>query len=356
MPSVASQLALGGLNKKAVSAEPQIVNLIRVPGVHQVLLQVRVAELNRTALREIGADVLGVNPNTGDIMGTNIAGTTVSAASVLGVGGLVSSAASEAVQTLPGGATAFGIFPSGNLEIMLHALRQNSLLSIMAEPNLVAINGQKASSLAGGQFPVPVAQYSGPGASTVTIEWKDFGVLLNFVPYVLEDKTIRMTVAPEVSLIDETIGVQLYQGGTITPGLNTRRAATTVEMRQGQTLAIAGLLQVQLDATTNRIPGLGDLPYIGPLFSNNSHKRIEKELLVLVTPYLASPMNSNQVPSLPGADIKDPTDWEMYLKGQIIGRSDRDRPSTSDWDDPLRIKRQINLERNCFSGPVGFSQ
>ena len=127
-------------------------------------------------------------------------------------------------------------------------------------------------------------------------------------------------------------------------------------LRQGQTLAIAGLLLVTIDASTNRIPGLGDLPYIGPLFSNTSHKRAEKELLVLVTPYLVAPMEPGQVPGLPGADVKDPTDLEFYLKNRIEGRRSANYRSTAKWDMPLQCKREIRLEKNNVSGPVGFSQ
>src|SRR5208283_116435 len=168
---------------------------VRVPGAQQVMLQVRVAELDRTAMRQIGADMLGVNPSTGNIYGTNIAGSTITASGLLGLGGLTSAASGAAGPNT----TAFGIFPSSNFEILIRALRQNSLLTIMAEPNLVAMNGMQASFLAGGQFPVPVTQGGTGSANTVTVEWKSFGVLLNFTPYVLADESIRLSVNPEVS-------------------------------------------------------------------------------------------------------------------------------------------------------------
>jgi pilus assembly protein CpaC len=320
------------------SVKPQIINLIRVPGVHQVLLQVRVAELNRTALRQIGADIFGVDPKSGTLFGTNIAGSTATAASVLGLGGLTGSVnAGNGAST-----TAFGIFPSANFAIMLRALRDNSLLSILAEPNLIALDGHRASFLAGGQFPVPVPQGGGGVVNNVTIEFKNFGVQLDFTPHVLDDDTVRLAVTSEVSSIDFTLGTTLVVGGSPVPGLNTRVATTTVELREGQTLAIAGLLQVEIDAETARIPGLGDLPIIGPLFSNTSHKRIEKELVLMVTPHLVAPMNQGQVPPTPGCDLLDPNDLEFYLLNRIEGRG--------------RHEDRAALERRRVSGPVGFSQ
>jgi pilus assembly protein CpaC len=342
----------GPSQTKGSFAPPQIINLIRVPGIHQVLLKVKIAELNRTGLREIGADVLGVDPDTGNIFGTQIGGATVSAMAALGLGGLAGSAASETGSNT----TAFGIFPSGDFEILLRALRRNQLVKILAEPNLMAMSGYQASFLAGGQFPVPVPQSGGGASNNVTIEWKDFGVQLNFVPYVLDQRAIRLSVTPEVSTIDEALGTTLVAGGLPVPGLNTRRAETTVELRQGQTLAIAGLLQVEIDGQTSRIPGLGDLPYIGPLFSNTTHRRQEKELLVLVTPYLVSPMEACEVPPAPGDEIQDPNDLEFYLLNRIEGRTGRYFRSTTHWDDPFNCVRTMNLEQGFVSGPVGFSE
>jgi len=311
---------------------PQIINLIRVPGVQQVMLQVRIAELDRTATREVGADLLFVDPSSGNILGTSIAGAAVSALGSAGLGGLVGTAtAANGSNT-----TGFGIFPSGDWQALLRVLRENDLLTILAEPNLVAMSGHRASFLAGGQFPVPVPQSTGSLTNNVTVEFKDFGVQLDFVPYVLDDETIRLSVVPEVSTIDFQLGTTLVSGGDPVPGLNTRRTSTTVEMKQGQTLAIAGLLDVSIDGQTSRIPGLGDLPYIGTMFSNTDHKRTEKELLVMVTPFLVQPMSPEQVPPMPGSEIKDPNDHEFYLMNRIESRVGRDFRSTVRWDDRFR--------------------
>ncbi|MCE9546750.1 MAG: pilus assembly protein N-terminal domain-containing protein [Planctomycetia bacterium] len=329
---------------------PQVINLLRVPGPQQVMLQVRVAELNRTGLREIGADLGYINPRTGTILGTQISNANVSALATLTGGALTGAAA----MTNSPKTTAFGIFPSADFDIFLRALRENTLLTVLAEPNLVAMNGHRASFLAGGQFPVPVPQGAGGVTNNVTIEFKDFGVQLDFVPVILEDGAIRLEVTPEVSSIDFALGTTLVQGGSPVPGLNTRKATTTVEIREGETLAIAGLLQVQIDAKTDRIPGLGDLPYIGPMFSNTSHKRQEKELLILVSPQLVSSIPSDQVGPSPGMDVLDPNNLEFYLMNRIEGRTGRDYRSTTTWDDCQAW--MLRLEHSNACGPVGFSE
>lgn len=346
-------------------APPRIINLIRIPGSQQVLLKVRVAELNRTALRQIGANFLGIDPSTGAIVGSQIAGTDT-ALGRIGTVTATSTAAAVAPRSLIGGAalptngtqtTVFGIFQDANFEFTLNALRRNSFLKILAEPNLVALSGFPAGFLAGGEFPVPVPQVSAAGvAPTITVRFREFGVRLNFVPYVLDDEVIRLSVAPEVSQIDFAISTTLVAGGTPVPGLNTRKAQTTVELRQGQTLAIAGLLQLSLDGTLNRIPGLGDLPILGPFFSNTTGQRVEKELVVLVTPYLIEPMNPGQVPPGPGDEVKEPNDLEFYFLDRIEGRTGVDFRSTTAWDDPLHLVPLLNLEKKYVHGPAGFSE
>jgi pilus assembly protein CpaC len=343
---------------RATIPEPTIINLIRVPGSQQVLLKVRVAELNRTALREIGADLAWVDPNSGQLIGTQIGGATVHASGIVGpLGGLLTNrdATRTFFDTSPN-TTVFGIFEGANFEILLRALRRNSLLKILAEPNLVALNGHEANFLAGGEFPVPIPQTTTGGAGTsVTVTFKEFGVRLGFIPTILDGDVIRLTVDPEVSSIDFAIGTVIVPGGTPVPGLNTRRAHTTVELRQGETLAIAGLLQLTLDAQTNRIPGLGDLPVLGPFFSNTTSNRIEKELLVLVTPYLAEAMKDDQVPPTPGDEVKAPNDLEFYLLNRIEGRTGVDARATTNYDDPFHLLRHfMQLEDRHVVGPHGF--
>jgi pilus assembly protein CpaC len=366
-PSVLASPELGGpLQVTGAIAPSRIINLLRVPGSQQVMLKVRVAELNRTALRAIGSNFLGVDPRKGTIVGSQIAGSVTAQGTVLPAvsrfdrsQGFLQSSANAAISplTTTGGTTVFGIFRDGNFMFTLDALRRNSLLKILAEPNLVAFNGQQASFLAGGEFPVPVPQVGVGGvAPTITVRFKEFGVRLGFVPYILDGDRIRLTVAPEVSQIDFSIAVTLVQGGSPVPGLNSRKALTTVELEQGETLAIAGLLQLQMDGTTQRIPGLGDLPVIGPFFSNTTGGRQEKELVVLVTPYLVEPMNHDQVPPTPGDEVKEPNDLELYFLNRIEGRTGKDFRSTTKWDDVYHLRDLLKLEKKYIQGPVGFSE
>lgn len=339
---------------QATIAEPRVINLIRVPGPKQVLLKVRVAELNRTAFRQIGSDLLAVDTGSGAVLGTQIGGANSTA-----VADITKRTLTGFAQTVLGGSTtAFGIFEQGDFAIFLSALRRNSVLKVLAEPNVVAMNGHAANFLAGGEFPVPVPQVSGNGlAPTITVQFKEFGVRLGFLPTILDGEVIRLAVDPEVSTIDRAIGTVLVPGGSVVPGLNTRKVHTVVEMREGQTLAIAGLLQLTLDGTTQRIPGLGDLPVLGPFFSNTTNERVEKELIVLVTPYLVEPMRQDQVPPSPGDEVKTPNDLEFYLLNRIEGRTGHDWRSTTEYDNRLPIVRcLLRLDSAHVRGPHGYCE
>jgi pilus assembly protein CpaC len=344
---------LQGGNTVATTSETHVINLIRVPGTQQVLLKVRVAELNRTAMRQIGADFLVFDKSSPFVVGTSLGNSSISASGILnGNSFLVNGTGS----TIPGLTTTFGIFNHADFEYFLSALRRNSLLKILAEPNLVAMNGQRANFLAGGQFFIPTAQTSiGSVAGGVTATPVDFGVRLEFLAHILDGDMIRLTVDPSVSQPDFTVATTLVAGGSPVPGLNKRSAHTTVEMRQGQTLAIAGLLSLTLDGSTSRIPGLGDLPILGPFFSNTSGSRTEKELIVLVTPYLVEPMNPDQVPPSPGDEVKEPNDLEFYLLNRIEGRTGEDFRSTVQYDDALHVLRcLLRLHQQNVRGPQGY--
>jgi pilus assembly protein CpaC len=327
---------------------PVVINLIRVPGPGQVLLRVQVAELNRTAARTLGTSLLfqGDNFAVGSTPGPTIplvqtttatTGATTTTGTLGGLLGLIN----PLIAGTP--STVFGIFDGGGANAFVTALRRNQVLKILAEPNLVAMNGEQATFLSGGEFPVPVPQPSAAGVGLVTIQYKTFGVSLSFVPFIMDDETIRLSVAPEVSSIDFTTGVVIQ--GTSVPGINTRRTSTVVEMRQNQTLAISGILQVTLDGTANRIPGLGDLPYIGALFRNTTTQTVEKELIILVTPYLVQPMEAEQVPVRPGDEIIDPDDCEFFWKGRIEGRECSGYRATLGWDHVEDETQELPLQR-----------
>ncbi|OJW18902.1 MAG: hypothetical protein BGO49_17795 [Planctomycetales bacterium 71-10] len=337
----------------------QVINLIRVPTSQQVLLKVRVAELNRTAFRQIGADFLASIPEFGSLFGTQIGGSAYAPGQV---GRTTFNPDLQNVDArdiaMAAGSTLFGTFSGARFNTVITALRRNNLLKILAEPNLVTLNGHQANFLAGGQFPVPVNSGlgGGVGGGNVQVEFKDFGVRLAFLPIVEDGETIRLTVDPEVSSIDFSLGTTLVPGGSPVPGLNVRRSHTTVELRQGETLAIAGLMQLSLDGETERIPGLGDLPYIGAFFSNTTSNRIEKELVVLVTPYLVEPMKPGQVPPTPGDEVDQPNDLEFFFMNRIEGRTGVDARATTMYDDPLHLVRPALVERKYMNGPVGFSK
>lgn len=337
----------------------QVINLIRVPTSQQVLLKVRVAELNRTAFRQIGADFLASIPEFGSLFGTQIGGSSFAPGQI---GRTTFNPNLQRVDArdmaMAAGSTLFGTFSGARFNTVITALRRNNLLKILAEPNLVTLNGHQANFLAGGQFPVPVNSGlgGGVGGGNVQVEFKDFGVRLAFLPIVEDGETIRLTVDPEVSSIDFSLGTTLVPGGSPVPGLNVRRSHTTVELRQGETLAIAGLMQLSLDGETERIPGLGDLPYIGAFFSNTTSNRIEKELVVLVTPYLVEPMKPGQVPPSPGDEVDQPNDLEFFFMNRIEGRTGVDARATTMYDDPLHLVRPALVERKYMNGPVGFSK
>ncbi len=323
----------------------QIINLIRVPGPQQVMLKVKVAELDRTALRRLGTSWLAKDGNyaIGQTLGPPLA---FAGAAGGGGGGTGIGSGGDLLQMLAPGVgqgTAFGVFDGGKTAFLIDALRQNQVLSVLAEPTLVALHGEEATFLAGGEFPVPVPQPGG-GQSLVTIQFKQFGVSLNFKPYILDDETIRLSVAPEVSSIDFSTGVVF--NGTVVPGVQTRNASTVVELAQGQTLAIAGILQTQMDGTTRRIPFLGDLPYIGTMFRSSSHQKIEKELIVLVTPHLVESMKPEQVPAVAGDCIQEPNDHEFYMQGRLESREPRPYRSTAAWDDPVGVSRIRKVKKS----------
>ena len=368
------------LATQATLAPPQVINLIRVPGPQQVMLRVQVAELNRTALRELGVSFLsqgddggGFGQNVGGLLpfgsgggGTSRGGpsATVGPGTSTGSGGAGGGGTGDGgasvgplstTNLLTAGTPLFGLFDGGDFAFYMNALRRNDIFKVLAEPNLVAMQGQEASFLAGGEFPVPVPQATGAGGAVITVEYREFGVGLSFVPFIINGDRVRLSVAPEVSSLDFSQGISL-QGFSI-PSLNKRRTSTVVELGHGQTLAISGLLQLEMNGTTSRIPGLGDLPYIGAFFRSNSLQRSEKELVILVTPYLIAPMDSDQVPPLPGDGVHEANDREFYLLGHLESLyGHRSYRSTAAWADPLGVEQFLNVQKHYVRGPNGYSQ
>jgi pilus assembly protein CpaC len=286
---------------QATSSKAQLVNLLQLPGgagSQQVLLQVRFAEVSRRALLELGASLFTSPTGIGNTLGRT---TTQQFAAPMfenlewtksgGFGGEVTSASGEF--TFSDMLNLFLFSQKYDLGAMIRALRGRGLFQSLAEPNLIAYNGQEASFLAGGEIPVPVVQGT---TNAVTVDWKEFGIRLNFRPTVAGD-TIRLWVRPEVSTLDFPSGI-LLQGFRI-PALSTRRAETEVELRDGQSFAIAGLLNNLSQDDANQVPGLSRLPIIGHLFRSKAERAEQTELLVIVTPQLVRPLNPDEVPPLP---------------------------------------------------------
>jgi pilus assembly protein CpaC len=294
----------------------KVLNFMEISGGQQVQLQVKIAEVDRTASSELGV-------NLGFTDGVGFGGTNIGPSPFATSGGILGEALTPSGLGTAGqgGATEFGHFGIGKtaVDVFVDALRQNNLARVLAEPNLIAISGQNASFLAGGSFPYPVAQASG-GGTTTTIQFQNYGVTLNFVPIVLGNGRIRLKVAPEVSQLDFAHEVQ--SAGTEVPGLTIRQVETTVEMNEGQTFAIAGLLQNNQSGSKQVTPLLGELPVIGSLFRSVKYQRNETELVVLVTPRLVEAMNPDQVPAAPGEHWRDPSENDLFLNRDIGGEVD----------------------------------
>ncbi len=254
----------------------EVINRLSVTAPNQVNLRVRIAEVDRTVVRQLGID-------------WNVAGNIGSIAVGVVTGGFPAAAA--AFNGLAqNGAAYHNHLTSGNWDVnnFIDAMATEGLVTLLAEPNLTALSGETASFLAGGEFPVPVPQASN-GGSVITIEFKNFGVGLSFTPTLLAGNRISMRVQPEVSALDFTNKVTI--DNQVVPGLTVRRANTTVELASGQSFAIAGLIQNNGQVSSNNTPGLGDIPILGELFRSNKFQRSETELVIIVTPYLVSPVN-----------------------------------------------------------------
>jgi pilus assembly protein CpaC len=277
---VAQETAVSLALPFAGGKKEKVVNLLHVGGVQQVMLEVRVAEISRSVLDRLGINAV-VLTRSGEF-GVSLLNRL---ADFSNIGGILAPGIGNNVTALA------GIAGSGAFwTLFIDALKQQGLGRLLAEPNLVTTSGQEANFLAGGEFPVPVPQSGVGGGATVTIEWKKFGVGLNFTPTVLDGGKISMRVNPEVSELDPTTGV-VINNFTI-PGLRVRRMSTNVEVKDGQTFAIGGLLSDTHRDVINKFPLLGDIPILGALFRSSTYQKNESELVVLVIPHLVKPMPS----------------------------------------------------------------
>jgi pilus assembly protein CpaC len=276
----------------------------------QILLKVRFAQVDRTKL-----DQLGINLFSSHIKAIGSTGTQQFPGPTFG-GSTVDPVTGVRTTTFNIGNTLnlFFIRPDIGLGATIQDLQQRNILQILAEPDLLAANGEAAKFLAGGELPYPVVSGSGTGNQTVTVQFKPFGVKLEFTGFIEDDDTIRLKVFPEVSSLDFTNAVTI--SGFVLPAIATRHAETVVELRNGQSFGIAGLLDQRTTAQFSKVPGIGDIPILGLLFRSKSVSKINSELVVIVTPYIVDPASGQgapaEVPKMPSAPL-DPKQFDKKI-------------------------------------------
>ena len=279
---------------------PKVINNIRVGDNQQVQLHVQVMEVSRSKLRRLGIDwnIFGVDAFVGQSVSGLLAETMINTGQALGTGGST---------------ITFGVADATNqFFAAIDALRQHDLVKILAEPVLTTVSGRPASFNAGGEFPILIPQ----GLGTVAIEYKTFGTRVDFVPIVLGNGNIRLEVRPQVSEVDNARGVDI--NGTRVPGLRSRWVDTACEMRAGQTLALAGLIQNRVETQNRGLPVLADIPWVGSLFRSTEDLQNEIELLVLVRPEFVAPMEPHEVPMFgPGEQTTSPSYKELMMRGYM---------------------------------------
>lgn len=298
----------------------KVANLIRVTGNQQVQLEVKFAEVSRKGLREIGFNFFTKDAAGRFVGGMSNSGTDPS--NFLAIPGTGAGARPGIYPRSPSGG--FSLFFSGlpnfPFSSMLSLLESTGMAKLLAEPTLVALSGQEARFLAGGEFPIPMS--TGLGATAV--QWKKFGIMLSFTPTVVGDGLLNLKLATEVSDVDASRSVTI--GGFSIPGVTSRQSETTVRLADGQSFAIAGLMSSRMRQQIDKIPLLGDLPILGALFRSIEYSRDESELLVVVTAHLARPLAPHEVPRLPTEDeMNDPNDFELFL----LGSQGSERKNTS---------------------------
>jgi len=310
--SVANDKTAAQVQSVVEAANFKVVNMLSSPvsNATQIELQVRVAEVNRNKLRDYGSSFLSGPPGgTGGYWNSGNGPSTL--------GDSTTSPAGAILDTIIQPALNLFIFNRQiNTGAMLRVLRQEGAFRELAEPNLIAMNGSQASFLAGGEFPVPVLQM-GNNNTGVTIVWKEYGIRLNFKPTIIDEDHIRLELEPEVSTIDFSNGVRF--NGFVVPALRTRRAKTGVELRDGQSFALAGLLDNSESKTLSRIPIVSDIPVIGALFKSKSFEKKETELMFFVTAHMVKPVNTDDLPNLRGIDgLKGNSPLGVEPKGEGI--------------------------------------
>lgn len=275
---------------------PPPVDRSLVGGETQVMSHVRIVEVNRRSLQQYGINLFKIGANSAAGLGTpsSVSGAPLSNSGTGLLGGFAS-----ATGFLPIGDAFNIVFGNNGYTGILSVLERKGLARTLAEPSLTALSGQTASFLAGGEFPYPVPQGGAGGNGTITVQFREFGVRLNLTPTVLSNSRIAIKVAPEVSDLDFSNAVTI--GGTTIPGIVIRRTDTTVELGDGETFVLSGLVSNNLTSNVDKVPWLGDIPVLGAFFRTTNINRTEKELIMVITPHLVRPIGrGTQLPPLPG--------------------------------------------------------
>lgn len=336
----------------------KVVNMLSLGASQQVMLEVRFSEVNRAASKQLGFNHTWMGNKSYGSIGTlakdSVVATSEAGSPVIKIDGLTDAFGVGTLSTTIG---------SLNIFSALDALESKGLVKTLAEPTLVALSGETASFLAGGEFPIPVLQSngningSGSNSAGITIEFKPFGVSLAFTPTVLADGVISLIVAPEVSSIDPTSSVTV--GGLTIPGLQTRRAKTVVELRDGQSFAVAGLLRNDFRDTVRQFPILGSLPIIGTLFRSTGFEKQQTELVIIVTPRLVKPIQNVAEVRLPTDRVGDPHELDLFLMGRTdkavgINPLDPNAKTPGPPKVPAKPAGDKGKKQGGFSGPTGY--
>jgi pilus assembly protein CpaC len=306
--NVSSQLVADKILEIAKAIWPKSVSMLEIPGIEsaEILLQVKFAEVDRSAVSQLGINLLSLPgaKTVGSIstqqfgpasLGTPIGGTGATTTTTTGTGTTTTSSGNGF--TLSNLLNIFLYRPDINLGATIQALEEQNLLQILAEPNVITESGKEASFLSGGQFPYPILENSGTGVPVVTILFKEFGIRLDFTPTLTSDGLIHLKVLPEVSSLDYTNALTL--SGFVIPSISVNRVQAEMDLRDGQSFAVAGLINDQVTNQLSKIPGLGDIPLLGKLFQSRNLNKSKTELLVLVTPHIVRPLAPGQLPPLP---------------------------------------------------------
>ena len=285
-----------------LSDKEVLVNRMTIDRPLQVQLRVRITEVDRNVTQQLGINWQALSNVAGNWYGGIFSGRAIATGSAINL------PTNNAFSIL-------GAFKTNKTDInaLVDALNQESLLTVLAEPNLVAMSGQTASFLAGGEFPIPISQVNG----AITVDFKQFGVKLDFTPTVLSDRRLSLKVRPEVSQIDPSASVTT--GGITIPGLSVRRADTTVELASGQSFAIGGLLQTNTTDIVSQVPGIGSIPVLGKLFSSTNYQNNKTELVIMVTPYIVEPTDPSKLRSPIDSLISPSSDVEYSFHRQNSG-------------------------------------